>query len=124
MITTHGPQRRTGIRAAPRRYSIPLQLHYKATSKVGPLYGFGQTTMMSSQEIIFAPGDGLESGMSAEVVLAWPLLLDNRIRLQLVLQVIIIGSEEGVVEAQILAYDFRTAGPAQAEQRAESAGAA
>ena len=113
MITTHGPQHRTGIRATPRRYPVALQLHYKATSTGGPLYGFGRTMMMSSQDMVFAAGDGLEPGMSAEVVLAWPLLLDDRVRLELVLQVTITGSEDGVAEARILAYDFHTAGPAK-----------
>ena len=36
--------------------------------------------------------------------------LDDRVRLQLVLQVIITSSEDGVAEARILAYDFHTAG--------------
>lgn len=40
----------------------------------------------------------------------WPFLLDNRIRLQLVLQVMITGSQ-GVAAARILAYQFHTAGP-------------
>ena len=97
----------------PSWYPIRLQLRYSATSKKGPLYGFGQTTMISSQDIIFTSGDTLEPGMAAEVALAWPLLLDNRIRLQLVLRVMITGSEDGVAEARILAYDFRTAGPAE-----------
>jgi hypothetical protein len=67
--------------------------------------------MMSSQDLIFAPDNGLKPGMAAEIVLAWPFLLDNRIRLQLVLQVMITGSQDGVAEARILAYQFHTAGP-------------
>jgi hypothetical protein len=50
--------------------------------------------------------------MNAEIVVAWPCLLDGRIRLQLVLDAIITSSKDGVTEARILAYDFRTAGPA------------
>jgi hypothetical protein len=69
---------------------------------------------MSSQHIIFfALGAGLEPGMAAEVALAWPFLLDARIRLQLVLQVMITRSDDGVAEARILAYHFRTAGTAE-----------
>ena len=97
----------------PNRYPIALQLRYKAASNLGREQGFGQTTMMSSQDIIFAPSDGLEPGMAAEVALAWPFLLDDRIHLQLVLQVIITGTQDGVVEARILAYHFRTSGPAE-----------
>ena len=113
MTTIQGPQRSTTSQAPLGWYPIRLRLRYRATSKRGPLYGFGQTTMMSSQEIIFAAGDGLEPGMKAEVALAWPSLLDSRIRLQLVLQVIITGSEDGVAKAQILAHHFRPAGSAE-----------
>ena len=108
MITIQRPQHRTGTRAAPHWYPIPLPLHYKATSQHGMVLGSGQTRMMSSQGIIFAAGDGLKPSMNAEIVVAWPRLLDDRIRLQLVLQVMITGSQEGAAEARILAYDFRT----------------
>jgi hypothetical protein len=73
--------------------------------------GFGQTVMMSSQDIVFAPDNGLKPWMAAEIVLAWPLLLDNRIPLHLVLQVMITGTQDDVGEARILAYQFHTAGP-------------
>jgi hypothetical protein len=71
--------------------------------------------MMSSKDIIFAPGDGLEPGMKAEIAVAWPFLLDGRIRLQLVLEVRITGSHDGVTEARIVAYHFRTRGPAEGQ---------
>ena len=79
--------------------------------------------MISSQDIIFASGDGLRPGVDAEIVVDWPRLLD-RIRLQLVLRVTIIGSQDNVTEARILGYDFRTAGPREAKQRAKGAGLA
>jgi len=122
MTTTHGPQHRTTIPAPPHWYSIALQLRYRATSKHGPLHGFGETRLMSSKDIIFfVPGDKLKPGMKAEVAVAWPLLLDGHIRLQLVLEVTITGNQGGVVEARILAYHFRTRRPPDAEQRAEPA---
>jgi hypothetical protein len=46
--------------------------------------------------------------MNAEIVLDWPRLLDGRVSLQLVLDTTITGSRDGVAEARILAYDFRT----------------
>jgi hypothetical protein len=85
-------------------------LNYKAISEHGPVYGFGHTGMMSRRDIRFAAGDGLKPGMDAEIVVAWPRLLDDRIRLQLVLQVTITGSQDNVTEARIRAYDFRTLG--------------
>jgi hypothetical protein len=93
-----------------------LELRYKVKTKYGPLYGFGQTRMMSSKDIIFGGGgDGLKPGMKAEIAVAWPFLLDGRIRLQLVLEARITGSQDGVTEARILAYHFRTRGPAEGQ---------
>jgi len=53
--------------------------------------------------------------MKAEIVVAWPRLLDDQIRLQLVLQVTITGSQNGEAKGRIRAYDFRTRRAAEAE---------
>ena len=121
MITTCELRHRTTIQRRPcPYYSVSLQLRYKATSTLGPVEGLGQTRMMSSQDIIFAPGDGLEPGMIAEIAVAWPLLLDGHIGLQLVLETAITGSQDGVAKARILAYDFRTRRLAEAEPKTEA----
>jgi hypothetical protein len=78
--------------------------------------------MMSSKDIIFAPGDKLKPGMKAEVAVAWPLLLDGHVRLQLVLEVAITGNRGGVVEARIQAYHSRTRRSAETEQTTGPAG--
>ena len=108
VTTTQGPQPQTTIKGPSRWYPILLPMRYKATSKHGMVLGFGQTTTMSSQDIIFAPDDGLEPGMEAQIALAWPFLLDSRIPLQLVLDTTITRIQDGVAEAHILAFDFRT----------------
>jgi len=105
-----------------RRYPIEFELRYKATSRNGTLHGFGQSRIISSKDIIFGPSDGLERGMKAEIAIAWPFLLDGHIRLQLVLETVITGSEGGAAEARILSYHFRTRRAAEAEPRAVSAG--
>jgi len=115
MTTTQGPQRRTTIQGPPRQYPILLHLHYKAPLKNGTLHGFGRTRTISHKDIIFGPGDGLEQGMKAEIAIAWPSLLEGRIRLQLVLKVSITDSQEGMVKARIQAYDFRTCRAGAAE---------
>ena len=63
--------------------------------------------MMSSKEIIFGGGNGLTPGIKAEIAVAWPCLPDGLMRLELVLQATITGSQDGEVEAHIRAYDFR-----------------
>ena len=121
MTTIQGPQRRTEVRGAPHRYPIPLRLSYKATAKHGPVYGFGEIRMISNKEIIFAVGDGLEPGMRAEIAVAWPCLLDDRIRLQLVLQVTITGSQDNVTEGRIRSHNFRIRRLEESEQIVEPA---
>ena len=107
--TIQAPQHWTTIQRRPSRYyPISLQLRYKAKFKLGPVYGFAQTKMMSSQDIIFAPGNRLAPGMNAEVVLDWPRLRDDWIHLELVLKVSITSNQDGVVEAHIVMYIFRT----------------
>jgi hypothetical protein len=72
--------------------------------------------MLSSKEIIFAPGERLEPDVVAEIAVAWPRLLDDRIHLQLVLQVTITATQDGVAEGRIVTYDFRTHSRIEAEQ--------
>src|SRR5215471_16481920 len=115
-MTTQGPRPRTGIQWAPRRYPIPLRLSYKATAKHGPVYGVGQIRMISNKEISFTVGDGLKPGMKAEIAIAWLWLLDNRIRLQLVLQLTITGSQDNVTEGRIRSHNFRIRRLEESEQ--------
>ncbi len=102
---------RSELLALPRRYPLPLPLRYRTTPKHGTLHGFGQARMISSQDIIFAAANGLKPGMEAEIALAWPFLLEERTHLQLVLEATITDSEDGVTEARIMTYDFRTRRP-------------
>jgi hypothetical protein len=106
--------------AALDRYPIPLQLQYKANSKLGPVHGLGQTRMMSSKDIIFAPGVGLAPGMNAEIVLDWPHLRGDWIYLELVLKVSITGNQDGVIEAHILRSAFRTCPPGEPPEQIAS----
>jgi hypothetical protein len=117
VTTIQAPPHQITIAAPPRWYPIALQLRYKATSKHGPLYGFGQTRMMSSKDIIFGPSEGLKAGMIAEIAIAWPALLEGHVRLQLVLETAITASEDGLAAAQILAYHFRTCRPSEPAPR-------
>ena len=107
-MTTQGQQRRTANQGPPHWYPIPLPLRYTATSEQVPVFRLGHTRMMSSKDITFTAGDDLKPGMAAQIALAWPFLLNSRIPLQLVPDTTITGTQDGVAEARILAYDFRT----------------
>jgi hypothetical protein len=85
MTTTEGLQPQTTIEEQLRWYPISLQL---LPTKPHPtwgsvLRGFCQTIVMTSEEIVFSTGEGVQPGMIAEIVVAWPRLLNDRIPLHL-----------------------------------------
>jgi hypothetical protein len=82
------------------------------------IFGTGRTNLMSSTELIFGADQRLEPGMMTEISIAWPVLLDGRVRLQLVIEGAIVRSEAGLTAVQIWKYHYRTRGPwAQEETR-------
>ena len=92
------------------RYPLALQLRYKAVSADMTIFGTGRTSLMSSTELIFGADQRLEEGMKAEISIAWPVLLDGRVRLQLVIEGAIARSEGGLTAVQIWKYHYRTRG--------------
>jgi len=100
----------SSARSEHRRYSIALELRFKAAAGDQKICGTGRTTYMNSRELVFTSDRPLEPGMQAELAVAWPFLLDGRVRLQLVLQGVITHSQYGQVEARITRYHFRTRG--------------
>lgn len=108
--------RRTILTSA--RYPLALDLRYKAVSGDVTIFGSGRTSLMSSTELIFGSDQCLEEGMKAEISVAWPVLLDGRVRLQLVIEGAITRSEAGLTAMQIWKYHYRTRGSwAQEETR-------
>lgn len=93
-----------------KRFPVSMQLRYKAVSRDMALYGVGRTNLMSSTELIFTSEHPMEPGMTAEISIAWPVLLDNRVRLQLILECAIVRSEGRVAQARIAKYYYKTRG--------------
>jgi hypothetical protein len=94
----------------PVRFPLALPLRYKAMSENTTILGGGHTEWIGSREIAFMAGEGMEEQMKAKITVAWPFLLDNQVRLQLAVEAVVTRIEEGVAEARILSYDFRTRG--------------
>ncbi|PWT98906.1 MAG: hypothetical protein C5B51_28285 [Terriglobia bacterium] len=97
-------------RPAPGRYPMALQLRYKAMSPEMTLFGVGSTKVMSSFELVFTTDQPLEVGMKTEICIAWPVLLDSRVRLQLVLEGRVVRSQDDTTAISILKHHFRTRG--------------
>jgi hypothetical protein len=98
------------------QFPLVLALKYKAVSpKRRAISGTGFTSLLSNTDIVFSADQRLRRGMECELSIAWPVLLETRIRLQLVLQAVITRSEGQFVIARISKYEFRTRGPLEGD---------
>ena len=94
------------------QFPLVLPLKYKVISpKAKAISGTGSTVLLSSTDIIFEADQPLGSGVQCEISIAWPVLLEPHIRLQLVLKSVITRSEDQVIMSRVSKYEFRTRGP-------------
>jgi hypothetical protein len=93
------------------QFPLVLPLKYKVISpKAEAMSGTGSTLVLSSTDIVFNADQSLGSGVRCEISIAWPVLLETVIGLQLVLQSVITRSVGQVVMARVSKYEFRTRG--------------
>ena len=96
----------------PMQFPLVLPLKYKVISrKAKAISGTGSTVLLSSTDIVFNADQPLVSGVPCEISIAWPVLLETKIGLQLVLRSVITRSEGQVVMARVSKHEFRTRGP-------------
>ena len=85
------------------QFPLVLPLKYKVIyPKVKAIAGTGSTLVLSSTDIVFNADQPLGSALRCEISIAWPVLLGTDIRLQLVLQSVITGSEGQLVTGRVL----------------------
>ena len=94
------------------QFPLVLPLKYKTISPKGKaISGTGTTVLLGSTDIVFSTDQPVTRGVRCEISIAWPVLLQTHIRLQLVLQSVITRNEGQFVIARISKYEFRTRGP-------------
>ena len=94
------------------QFPLVLPLKYKTISSKGKaISGTGSTVLLSSTDIVFNADRPLGSGVRCEISIAWPVLLETKIGLQLVLRSVITRSEAQFVMGRFSQYEFRTRGP-------------
>ena len=95
-------------------YPLQLDLHYRlvSTGTRAPVWGSGRTITFGSHEIVFAGDESLPGNASVQLSVCWPVLLDNRIRLQLVIEGRVTRVEGATFTVRIGKYHYRTRGPA------------
>jgi hypothetical protein len=104
-------------RRASRRYEIPLRLRWKVLRRKRLLEtGTGTTVNLSSTGILFETDTKLPIDGAVELSIAWPILLDGSLPMQLTVAGRITRITGHKVAIAINQYEFRTAGVASANK--------
>lgn len=101
---------RTAYKPLPVQFPLELPMRYKASYCDASVSGVSRTKWIGSKEIAFPASEDLQERMRAVISIAWPFLLEDRVRLQLSIEGFVTRVEEGVAVASISSYHFRTRG--------------
>ena len=92
-----------------RRYPIELALRYKVVARNRNLLeGAGLTVNMSSGGVLFRGVQGLPAGSFVELSINWPVLLEDRLPLTLLVVGRIVRCENSQVAVKTSRYEFVT----------------
>ena len=95
----------------PHLYPITLDLHYQVLSGGRPVEtGSGRTTRFGSRRVVFIAEPALQVAARLQVSVAWPVLLDDRVKLQLIIEGRVTGVDGDRVTLGVVKYHFRTRG--------------
>jgi hypothetical protein len=96
-------------RRANARFPLTLEIRYFVSHGHAPVEsGSSQTIDLSSSGLRFAAKRPLEPGLTIDVAINWPVLLDGRVQLQLIVTGIVVWSSGAETALQIQRHDFRT----------------
>lgn len=99
----------SGDRRSRRRYAVALAVRWKLLpGKTVPQSGAGMTVNLSSHGMLFQTDRELPPGSGIEASIAWPVLLSNVARLQLVMAGEVVWTDGGHVAVRIRHHEFRT----------------
>ena len=99
-----GPDRRARV-----RFPLTLDVRYSVSHRRAPVKtGSGQIIDLSSSGLRLAAQGPLEPGLKLDVAVNWPVLLDGRVQLQLILTGTVVWSSETEIALRIQRHDFRT----------------
>ena len=96
-------------RRAGSRYPVSLELSYKGLNGngKGKLTGRGKTINVSSSGILFATEQPLLVNADVELMLRWPVLLNNEVPLQLKVSGKVMRTDGSRAAIEISHYEFR-----------------
>ena len=105
MLDEHTPDRRTA-----KRFPISLEVRYQpiGTNRPHKRGGRGFTVNISSSGVLFTSYSTLPVKQRLELSISWPVLLEGRLPLKLVVRGRVVRSEPGRVAIRIECYEFHT----------------
>jgi hypothetical protein len=98
------------INQVSRHYDLQLELRYLTPETGVSQAGSGWTVLIGSREVRFWADRPMNPGTKIELAIAWPVLLDGRVKLQLLLTGEVTGGEGPFLIARIHNHLFRTRG--------------
>jgi hypothetical protein len=102
-----GPEGRD--RRTSRRFPLRLAVRYRATeARFSSEWTAGESVNISSDGLLITTPEAVKAGQTVEAVIAWPVLLDQRIPLKLVITGFIVRSSEDHTAMRFTKYQFRT----------------
>jgi hypothetical protein len=91
------------------RFSIQREVRYKVFKKRrGSLVGSGKTINISSSGVLFTSDEVLRLGERLELSISWPVRLDNKNALKLVVLGTVVRVTPGCTAMQIRHHEFHT----------------
>lgn len=93
-------------------YPICVDLQFKVISSRRQCTGSGRTTRVGSRAIEFDTDQSIPAGSRLEISVCWPVLLDDRVSLQLVLCGRVTAANPTSARVEFERYNFRTRRPA------------
>jgi hypothetical protein len=109
-IGEDGPKRDANERRASRRFPLRLAIRYRwLGSSAGSDWANSESLNISSSGLLFTTAGVLSPGQAVEAFIAWPVWLDKRVPLKLVIRGPIVRNAGGQVAIRFERYEFKTA---------------
>ena len=93
-----------------QRYPLRLTVKCRPTESQFPWSPAvtGESLNISSTDLLFTANEAFLPGQALEAFIDWPILLDNRVHLTLVVEGVVMKSAENHAAMRIERYQFRT----------------
>ena len=99
---------RNAARRFPMSYGLRYVMTQPAAERTGT--GAGETVWMSRHEVAFLTKGSARVGDKLQIYIAWPVLLNDAVPLQLILNAEIVQCSEPLCIAKLTRHEFRTRG--------------